>query len=121
MNLIKKNWSKLILLLYIFLLPISTLQAVVTCDPKVKICNQIDQNDLNTFIKTLLEGILKIGIPILALAIIFCGFMFVEARGKPEKITKAKDALFYTLIGGAILLGAWALSILISETILKLG
>ena len=46
--------------------------------------------------------------------------MFVFARGNSEKITKAKDALIYTVIGAAILLGAWAIALLISETVLAL-
>jgi len=68
-----------------------------------------------------LEGVVKIGIPIVALAIIYCGFLFVQARGKPEAIKKAKDALIYTIIGAAILLGSWAIAQLISETVLELG
>ena len=42
---------------------------------------------------TILQGILTIGIPIVALAIIYCGFLFVFARGNSEKLTKAKEAL----------------------------
>ncbi|KKQ03101.1 MAG: hypothetical protein US18_C0017G0016 [Parcubacteria group bacterium GW2011_GWB1_36_5] len=72
------------------------------------------------FIQVLLEGVLRIGIPIVALAIIYCGFLFVSARGNSEKLGKAKDALLYTLIGAAILLGSWAIAQLISETVLAL-
>ena len=55
-----------------------------------------------------------------ALAIIYCGFLFVSARGNTEKLTKAKEALLYTVIGAAILLGSWAIAIMISETVLSL-
>lgn len=72
-------------------------------------------------IRTILVGMLKIGIPVVALAIIYCGFLFVAARGKPEAITKAKSALLYTLIGAAILLGAWAIATLIANTVTGLG
>jgi len=82
--------------------------------------NPIPYNTINAFIKVLLEGVLKIGIPLVALAIIYCGFLFVAARGKPEAITKARDALLYTLIGAAILLGSWAIAELISNTVLEL-
>lgn len=84
------------------------------------ICNPITTNTINEFIKVLLEGVLKIGIPIVALAVIYCGFLFVSARGKPEALTKAKNALLYTLIGAAILLGSWAIAKLISDTVLAL-
>jgi len=73
--------------------------------------------DLSAFVKTILDIVLTIGIPIIALAIIYSGFLFVQARGKPEEITKAKQALVYTLIGAAILLGSWILAQAIGDTV----
>ena len=91
------------------------------CDPGGgTLCNPISSDNIQDFIRTVLEGALQIGIPIVALAIIYSGFLFVKARGNPEELTKAKAALLYTLIGAAILLGAWAIAILISETVLSL-
>ncbi len=78
-------------------------------------------NSVPEFIKILLTGVLKIGIPVVALAVIYCGFLFVQARGKPEELKKAKDALLYTLIGAAILLGSWAIAEMISATVTGLG
>ena len=75
---------------------------------------------INDFIKAILQGAIKIGIPIIALAIIYSGFLFVSARGNSEKLSEAKNALLYTCLGAAILLGAWAIAQLISETILAL-
>jgi|SRR3989344_3072620 len=122
MSLIKKNLNKLFLLIYVFFAPVSSLYADgVTCDPTKQICNPLTKADtINGFIKIFLEGILKIGIPLVALAVIYCGFLFVKARGKSEELTKAKDALLYTLIGAAILLGSWAIAELISSTVLAL-
>src|SRR3989338_122668 len=82
------------------------------CDPDKEICNPITANDLPTFIKT--------GLPVIALAIVYSGFLFVEARGNAEKLNKAKKALLYTMVGAAILLGSWAIAKLISETVLAL-
>jgi hypothetical protein len=86
------------------------------CEPG-KLCNPIKQNSLDGFLKVLVEGVIQIGMPIVALAIIYCGFLFVSARGNPEALTKAKDALLYTLLGAAILLGAWALALAIQTTV----
>ncbi len=72
------------------------------------------------FIHSVLEGVVTIGIPIVALAVIYSGFLFVAARGKPEAITHAKDALLYTLIGAALLLGAWAIANLMVDVIKNL-
>ena len=76
---------------------------------------------LDVLIRNVLNNALKVGIPLIALAIIYCGFLFVSARGNPEEITKAREALIYTLIGAAILLGSYALALLIRNTVTSLG
>ena len=82
-----------------------------------KICNPIESNTITEFIEKVLQGVIKIGLPVVVVAIIYCGFLFVAARGNSEKLTKAKDALLYTLIGAAVLLGAWAIATLIADTV----
>ncbi|NVN97491.1 hypothetical protein HXX01_04690, partial [Candidatus Nomurabacteria bacterium] len=49
--------------------------------------------DLSSFIKAVVEIVLVVGIPLLALAIIYAGFLFVKAQGNSEELTKAKHAL----------------------------
>ena len=129
MQFIKKNWYKVALAVFMFailVLPVLSFAQVIggpPIDTQGKIVNPLGGNGPDTipaFIKILLQGILKIGIPIIALAIIYCGFLFVKAQGVPEEITKAKDALLYTLIGAAVLLGSWAIAELIANTVLVL-
>jgi len=123
---IKKNLFQIVLMGFLIVAPILSFAqapASVDVDPidtQGKIVNPIKVDTINGFIKTLLEGVLRVGIPIVALAIIYCGFLFVSARGNSEKLGKAKDALLYTLIGAAILLGSWAIAQLISDTVLAL-
>ena len=87
-----------------------------------KIVNPLgDKNStIMEFIQNILIGAIKVSMPIIALAIIYCGFLFVTAQGNSEKVQKAKDALLYTVIGAAILLGSWAIAMLISETVISL-
>ena len=121
MNLIKDNWRKLVLIIFAFYVPFSVLHASESC-PLGTICNPIPSvAGVPDLIKLILTGALKIGIPLVALAVIYCGFLFVFARGNSEKLTKAKDALLYTLIGAAILLGSWAIAQMISATVTGLG
>lgn len=75
---------------------------------------------ISGLIQVILEGVVKIGIPIVALALVYSGFLFVAARGNPEKLSKAKNALLYSLIGAALLLGSWAVAQMISDTVLLL-
>ncbi len=100
--------------------PTSGINPPNDCVTSGKLCNPINAKSINEVIKKILEAVIKIGIPIIALAIVYSGFLFVSARGKPEKLKEAKSALLYTLIGAAILLGSWAIAQLISETVLAL-
>jgi hypothetical protein len=126
MRFIKKNISEIffrvILMAFLIVAPVVSFAqlTVIPCETSGRICNPIKTNNINEFIKTILEGVLKIGMPIIALAIIYCGFLFVAARGNSEKLSTAKDALLYTLVGAAILLGSWAIAALISNTVLTL-
>lgn len=85
-----------------------------------KINNPLGQNGPQTipdFIKAVINIVLVVGIPIVALAIIYTGFLFVSAQGNPEKLTKAKNSLMYVLIGAALLLGAFVIAEAIGTTV----
>ncbi len=77
--------------------------------------NQIDS--IPKFIEAIINIVLVVGIPIVVLAIIYTGFLFVKAQGNPEEITKAKNALLYTLIGATLLLGAFVIANAIGKTV----
>jgi len=69
------------------------------------------------FIEAIINIVLVVGVPIVTLAIIYSGFLFVKARGNPEELTKAKKTLMYTLIGAALLLGSWVIAQAIKGTV----
>lgn len=77
--------------------------------------------DLPTFIQSILNFVLVIGVPIVTLAIIYAGFLFVVARGNSEELTKAKKTLLYTLIGAALLLGSFVIAKAIQSTVVELS
>lgn len=123
---LRKNLEKIALISYALLLPVISFaqENDTPSDPNAqgKIVNPIpDITSVPGLIHTILEGLLKIGIPIVALAVVYCGFLFVFARGNSEKLTKAKDALLWTLVGAAVLLGSWAIAEMISATVTGLG
>jgi len=72
------------------------------------------------FIEAILDTVVKIGIPIASVAIIYSGFLFVTAQGNPEKLTVAKTAFIWSVVGTAILLGAWVFAQAIGTTISEL-
>lgn len=69
------------------------------------------------FVQAILQVVLKIGIPVAAIFIIYSGFLFVKAQGNEAELTKAKSAFTYAVIGTAILLGSWLLAVGIESTI----
>jgi hypothetical protein len=79
--------------------------------------NPIKVDTIGQFIEIVLNAVLVIGVPIVALAIIYCGFLFVKARGNGEEIKKAKGAFMYTIVGAFLLLGAWVLAKAIGATV----
>lgn len=76
--------------------------------------------DLPTLLKAILGALVDIGTVVLILAFIWIGFMFVRAQGKPEELKKARSAFVWTIIGGLILLGAQAISMVIQSTVSNL-
>ena len=84
-----------------------------------KINNPLEKTitDIPTFIETILNAVLVIGVPVITLAIIYAGFLFVKAQGNSEELTKAKKALMFTLIGATLLLGSFVISKAIKGTV----
>lgn len=123
MQFLKKKIFILLAIAFFVLIPFVSFAQVTgeaPCVTSGKICNPIGQNTIMEFIKTLLEGVLKLGMPVIALALIYSGFLFVSAQGNPEALSKAKDSFMYTLIGAAVLLGSWGIAQLIASTVQSL-
>lgn len=117
-NYIKKNLFNFIFIAFLLVLPVLSLaDDVQPIDSSTKIVNPITSTTIVGLIEKILKGVIKIGMPILVLAIIYSGFLFVSAQGNSEKLSEAKRALLYTLIGAAILLGSWGIAQLITETV----
>ncbi len=73
--------------------------------------------DIPSFIKAILNFVVLIGVPIVTLAIIYSGFLFVTAQGNSEKLKKAKKTIIATLIGAALLLGCYVIAGAIQGTV----
>lgn len=67
--------------------------------------------------KILTDIITPIGSVAIVFFIIYAGFLFIKAQGKPEEITEAKKILFYVVIGAAVILGANLIAAVVSGTI----
>lgn len=82
--------------------------------------NPITASSFQDLIQKILRIVIDIGVPVATLFIIYSGFLFVKAQGNPEKLKEAKETFFWTIVGTAVLLGAWVLAQAIAGTINQL-
>ena len=61
--------------------------------------------------------VLPLGASVAAIAIIYSGFLYVKAQGNKSELEKAHEAIKWSIVGTAVILGAWALAQLIKGTI----
>lgn len=76
---------------------------------------------LSSLLSDILAFVIRIGVIVVILMIVYVGFKFVMAQGKPGEIEAAKKMLFWTLVGALILLGAQAIASAIQATVTAIG
>ena len=83
----------------------------------VELKNPLQSESIVELFQAILTFITILAVPVIVFFIIFAGFQYVTARGKPDAISKANSALLYAVIGGVIILGANLIMELIRNTI----
>ncbi|HEY4520159.1 MAG TPA: hypothetical protein VJH33_03990 [Candidatus Paceibacterota bacterium] len=85
------------------------------------------QNPLNqtfssipSFIAGVLRVIVMVALPLITLAFVYAGFLFVKAQGNSGKLDDAKRNFLYVVMGAILILGAWVLATLIGGTVSQL-
>lgn len=72
---------------------------------------------LQGFLISILDFVIRIGTIVVILMLVYVGYLFVVAQGSDSKLSEAKHALLWTLIGALILLGAKAIALAIQATV----
>lgn len=72
--------------------------------------NPLKARDFASLLQGLADILIKIGVPLVGIFIVYAGFLFVTAGGDEKKLESAKTTFYWTIIGGAILLGSSALA-----------
>lgn len=73
------------------------------------------------FFQKLIDLIIKIAIPFVAIVLVYCGLLFVTARGDTSQIEKARNAFTYAIIGGLVLLSSWLIAEAIRDALINLA
>jgi hypothetical protein len=66
--------------------------------------NPLGTTDFNELITKIIDWLANIGALIAVIMIIYSGFLFMTSGGNEEKVTKAKKALTWSLVGLAVLI-----------------
>ena len=80
------------------------------------VSNPLKVNSIVDFISLVLTEVVKVGAVLCVLALVYVGFLFVKARGSDTELSKAREALWGTIIGIALLLGAQIIASIIKGT-----
>lgn len=81
----------------------------------VPLPNPIGSNDITDILKKIVNYLIKIGAPILAIMILIGGFQILTAGGNPEKVKTGRHTILYSVIGYAIILSAWGIVAIIEK------
>lgn len=82
--------------------------------------NPIKADNLIELLNLVVDAAMYVLIPLIVLAIIYTGFLFIKARGEPKAITDAKQMFMYVIIGAAIILASKLIIALVTNTITSL-
>jgi chitodextrinase len=82
-----------------------------------EVASPLIQNNFVCFILTILRAVMYILFPVIVMMFAYTGFLFVSAQGNESKLTEAKRALFWTVIGALVFLGALVLTFAVKATV----
>ena len=85
------------------------------------VCNPLEAESITGFLETVVDVLVTLSIPVIAVAIIYSGFLFVTAGGSDDQLDTAKKNAKYTLIGAGIILGAELIITVLENTASGLG
>ena len=88
----------------VFFITNKVLAQTVGGSPSLELKNPLGTKNIIQIINNVLNYLIYISVPILAIMILVGGFQILTARDNPEKITKGKTTITYAVIGFVIVL-----------------
>ena len=78
-------------------------------------------DNIPTLFQKIVDIIIKIAVPLVAIAILYSGFLFVTARGDESQLKTARGAFTFAVIGGLVLMLSWLVAQGIQEALTSLN
>jgi len=101
-----------VILLLVLLVPLTHAHAGAA-----NFTNPLNSPTLQDFLLAILNSLVFILFPVIVIMIVYTGFLFVAAQGEPTKLSAAKRAFIWTVIGALVVLGAKALALGVQATV----
>lgn len=79
--------------------------------------NPLSFTSITDMIVAIVNVVIVMSTPIIVFFLIYAGFMYVTARGNPEKLQQASKALLYGIIGGVIILASVAIMTIVKNLV----
>ena len=79
--------------------------------------NPLKVENLSEFIEVLLNIVVVIAFPLVVLALVYSGFLFVMAQGNDSKLEQARKVFLWTIVGAVIVLGVFVIREVIVATV----
>lgn len=83
----------------------------------VCIRNPLAFRSLEALLDAIIDFLIKIGAPLAVIMIIYAGLTWMFAAGEPEKITKARSIIIWTIVGYSIILVAKGILLVIQSVL----
>ncbi|NBV76773.1 hypothetical protein EBR66_01245 [bacterium] len=79
--------------------------------------NPLTLEDFREFVAALMKVVVIFGMPLVALALVYSGFLFAKARGNSRDLDTAKKNFKNTIYGAVLIMGAWVFAMALWGTV----
>lgn len=114
--------TALFILLSVVLLSVSVFPVradTITACPTDTVCikNPLKFESLEALLDAIIDFLIKIGAPLAVIMVIYAGLTWMFAAGVPEKISKARSILIWTIVGYSIILVAKGILLVVQSVL----
>lgn len=71
--------------------------------------NPLAFDDIQDLLAAILTAVMVISTPFVVFFLVYGGFKYVTAQGKPEQIKEATNSILYGVIGGVIIIASYTI------------
>ena len=79
--------------------------------------NPLGTTDITTLLKKIISYLIMIGAPILAIMVIYGGYLILTAGDDPEKVKGGKNTILYATIGYIIIISSYGIIYIVKEVL----